>query len=327
MPKVLIMPTPLRHRPGRYRDVLAQAGFEPIDPPGAHRLSEADLIEAVPEADAILAGGDPVTARIIEAGARLRTIARAGVGFESVDLAAASARSIAVAITPGANHESVAEHALAMLLALTRNVMGNDRLVRDGGWERRPVRPVRGTTLGVVGLGRIGRSLAEKARALGMRVLAHARTAAVEDVSRSGIELVGFDELLAGSDVVSVNLPLNETTRGIFDQRAFALMRRGAIFLNTARGGLVDETALHEALVRGHLAGAGLDVQVSEPPDRSNPLLALPNVLFSPHIAGVDTTALDDMAEQAAHIMIDLYHGHWPEDCIVNAELRPNWRW
>ena len=326
MPKVLIMPTPLRHRPGRYRDVLAQAGFEPIDPPGAHRLSEADLIEAVPEADAILAGGDPVTARIIEAGARLRTIARAGVGFESVDLAAASARSIAVAITPGANHESVAEHALAMLLALTRNVMGNDRLVRDGGWERRPVRPVRGTTLGVVGLGRIGRSLAGKAQALGMRVLAHTRTAAVEDVSRSGIELVGFDELLAGSDVVSVNLPLNETTRGIFDQRAFALMRRGAIFLNTARGGLVDETALHEALVRGHLAGAGLDVQVSEPPDRSNPLLALPNVLFSPHIAGVDTTALDDMAEQAAHIMIDLYHGHWPKDCIVNAELRPNWR-
>lgn len=327
MPKVLIMPTPLRHRPGRYRKILSDAGFEPIDPPGDHRLSEADLIEAVPEADAILAGGDPVTSRIIEAGTRLRAIARAGVGFESVDLAAASARSIAVTITPGANHEAVAEHALAMLMALNRNIFGNDRLVRDGGWERRPVRPLRGTCLGVVGYGRIGRALAEKGLALGMRVLAHDRNPARADGPARGVEWVGLDELLASSDAVSANLPLNSETRGFFGRSVFARMKPGSVFLNTARGGLVDETALFEALASGHLAGAGLDVLVSEPPDRDNPLLGLPNVIFSPHIAGVDTTALDDMAEQAAHIMIDLYRGHWPEECVVNRELRPGWRW
>jgi D-3-phosphoglycerate dehydrogenase len=327
MPKVLIMPTPLRHRPGRYREILAAAGFEPIDPPGDHRLSEADLVEAVPEADAILAGGDPVTARIIAAGARLRAIARAGVGFESVDVAAASARAIAVAITPGANHEAVAEHTLAMILALARNLQGNDRMVREGGWERRPVRPLRGTTLGVVGLGRIGRATAAKATALGMRVLAHDRSANPEFEAAQRITRVGLDELLEAADVVSAHLPLNHQTRGFFDRHAFARMRRGAIFINTSRGGLVDEAALFESLASGHLAGAGLDVLVSEPPDRDNPLLALPNVVFSPHIAGVDTTALDDMAEHAARIMIDLYQGRWPEGCVVNQELKSSWRW
>src|SRR3954465_2048466 len=144
MPNVLIMPTPLRHRPGRYREVLSAAGFTPIDPPGYHRLSETDLIEALPEADALLAGGDPVTARIIESAPRLRAIARAGVGYESVDLAAATARAIPVAITPGANHASVAEQNFALLLTLTRNLMALDRSIRAGGWDRRShLRPLR----------------------------------------------------------------------------------------------------------------------------------------------------------------------------------------
>ncbi|MFO0910432.1 MAG: phosphoglycerate dehydrogenase [Isosphaeraceae bacterium] len=327
MPRVLIMPAPLRHRPGRYREILANAGFESIDPPGYHRLHESDLVEAVREADAILAGGDPVTARIIAAGTRLRAIARAGVGSESVDLAAATARSIAVASTPGANHEAVAEHALALLLSLTRNIIGNDRMVRAGGWERRPVRPLRGTTLGVIGLGRIGQAVARRGRALGMTVLAHDRQPRHEFVAAHGVTAVSFDEVLAGSDVVSINLPLNRETFGLFDRRTFERMRRGAILINTARGALVNEVDLFDALASGHLAGAGLDVLVKEPPDRDNPLLTLPNVVYSPHIAGVDTTALDDMAEHAAHVMIDLYQGRWPEGYVVNDELRARWRW
>src|SRR3954465_15031917 len=139
MPKILIMPTPLRHRPGRYREILSEAGFTPLDPPGDHRLSETDLLEVMPGADALLAGGDPVTARMIAVAPRLRAIARAGVGYESVDLASANSRRIAVTVTPGANHESVAEHTLALLLAVSRDVTGNDRMVRLGGWERRAV--------------------------------------------------------------------------------------------------------------------------------------------------------------------------------------------
>ena len=327
MPNVLIMPTPLRHRPGKYREIFEAAGFHVVDPPGYHRLSESDLVEAMPAVDALLAGGDPVTARMIAAAPKLRAIARVGVGFESVDVATATSREIAVAITPGANHESVAEHTIAMLLALTRNVPGNDRMVREGGWDRRPVRPMRGTTMGIVGLGRIGRSVAVRARAFGMKLVAHDRNAQPEFEAEQGITRLGLEELLAASDAVSLNLPLNPRTEGMFDRRLFAMMRPGAIVLNTARGGLINEADLADALLSGHLGGAGLDVLCSEPPDRDNPLLTLRNVVFSPHIGGVDTSALDDMAAQAARNTIDLYHGKWPEGCVVNEEIRPNWRW
>lgn len=328
MPNILIMPTPLRHRPGPYREILSAAGFTPLDPPGDHRLSEADLIAAMPEADALLAGGDPVTARMIEVAPRLRAIARAGVGFESVDLLAATARKIPVAITPGANHASVAEQVFALLLALTRDVVGLDRSVRAGGWDRRrTIRPLRHTTMGVVGLGRIGRSVATRALGFGMKVVAYDRSADVEFQLEHGIRHLELDELLAESDVVSVHLPQSASTRGLFDRKAFARMRPGAIFINTSRGGLVVEADLAESLASGHLAGAGLDVMEFEPPQPDNPLLTLPNVVFSPHVGGVDTRALDDMAEQAAQCVIELYRGHWPDGCIINDELRPGWRW
>jgi phosphoglycerate dehydrogenase-like enzyme len=327
MPNILIMPTPLRYRPGRYREILQEAGFTPIDPPGEHRLTESDLIAAMPETDALLAGGDPVTTRMIESAPRLRAIARAGVGFDSVDIRTATARKIPVAITPGANHASVAEQVFALLLALTRNLMALDRSIRNGGWDRREVRPLRGTTMGVVGLGRIGRSVVTRAAAFGMRVLVHDRNRDPAFAREYGLEYVSFDELLARSDVVSVNLPLSASTAGLFDRNAFARMRPGAIFINTSRGGLVVESDLAESLASGHLAGAGLDVMAFEPPHPDNPLLTMPNVVMSPHIGGVDSTALDDMAEQAARIVIDLYQGQWPGDCVVNKELRSGWRW
>ncbi|WP_406693557.1 phosphoglycerate dehydrogenase [Singulisphaera sp. Ch08] len=327
MPNILIMPTPLRHRPGRYREILNEAGFTPIDPPGDHRLSESDLIAAMPEIDALLAGGDPVTTRMIEVAPRLRAIARAGVGYESVDLSTATARKIPVAITPGANHASVAEQVFALLLALTRNLMVLDRSIRDGGWDRRAVRPLRGTTMGVVGLGRIGRSVVTRALAFGMRVVVFDRNQDPEFKRCHGIEYLPLNDLLAASDVVSVHLPMNDSTLGIFNREAFARMRPGALFINTARGGLVVEADLAESLTAGHLAGAGLDVMNFEPPEPDNPLLTMQNVVLSPHIGGVDSTALDDMAEQAARIVIDLYRGQWPEACVVNDELRQGWRW
>lgn len=328
MPNILIMPTPLRHRPGRYRELLGRAGFTPIDPPGTGKLSEADLRAALPESDALLAWGGPVTAEMIARAPRLRVIARVGAGYDAVDLAAATARRIAVAVTPGANAESVAEQVFALVLALTRNVLGNDRSIRAGGWDRsKAVRPLRGTTLGVVGLGRSGRAVARRALAFGMRVVAAGRHTEDAPDPGPGIAWRALEDLLAESDVVSVHLPLTAATRGLFDRRAFARMRPGALFINTARGGLVIEADLIEGLTTGHLAGAGLDVQASEPPEPGNPLLTLPNVVLSPHIAGVDTAALDDMAEQATRCVIDLHRGRWPEGCVLNEGLRPSWRW
>jgi phosphoglycerate dehydrogenase-like enzyme len=189
------------------------------------------------------------------------------------------------------------------------------------------VRPLRGTTLGVVGLGRCGRAVARRALAFGMRVGAFSRHADGGDYAGHGIVRLTLEDLLAESDVVSIHLPLTAETRGLFDRRAFARMRRGALLINTARGGLVVEEDLIESLTSGHLGGAGLDVLASEPSGPDNPLLRLPNVVLSPHIAGVDTAALDGMAEQAACCVIELYRGGWPEGFVLNEELRPGWRW
>ncbi len=327
MPNILIMPTPLRHRPGRFREILEGAGFRPIDPPGTGKLSEADLRATLPESDALLAWGTPITDAMIARAPRLRAIARAGAGHDAVDLAAATARRIAVSITPGANSESVAEQVFALLLALTRNVIGNDRSVRAGGWDRTAVRPLRGMTLGIVGLGRCGRAVARRALGFGMRVVAFSRHADAAPEDDHGIARLALEDLLTEADVVSLHLPLTAATRGLFDRRAFARMRRGAFFINTARGGVVVEEDLIESLSSGHLAGAGLDVLGTEPARPDNPLLRLPNVVLSPHIAGVDTTALDEMAREAARCVVELYRGNWPEGCILNEELRPDWRW
>jgi phosphoglycerate dehydrogenase-like enzyme len=327
MPNILIMPTPLRHRPGRYRALLDAAGFTPIDPPGTGRLGADDLSATLPESDALLAWGAPITAAMMVGAPRLRAIARAGAGHDAVDLTAATARRIAVTTTPGANAESVAEQVFALLLALTRHVIANDRSVRAGGWDRRAVRPLRGTTLGVVGLGRCGRAVARRALAFGMRVVACSQRAESDPDADPGIVRLTLEDLLDQSDAVSLHLPLTAATRGLFDRRAFARMRPGALFINTARGGLVIEADLVESLASGHLGGAGLDVLGAEPPPAGNPLLAMPNVIFSPHIAGVDASALDDMAEQAARCVIALYRGEWPEGYVLNEELRPEWRW
>ncbi len=327
MPTVLIGSGPIRNEPGTFRTLLEAAGFTTIDPPGHGPLTQEQLLADLPKADAILAGGEPLRASVIEASPNLRAIARTGVGYEAVDLAAANARKIAVAITPGTNQESVAEHAFALLLALTRRIALNDRIIRDGGWDRTIVEPIRGKTLGLVGLGRIGRAMVPRARAFGLDVISYEPVADDTYDAQWGIRRMPLPDLLAEADIVSLHLPLTDPTRGLFHREIFARMKRGALFLNTARGGLVIEDDLYEALVSGHLAGAGLDVFDPEPPSAGNPLLQLPNVVSSPHMGGIDSKAMDDMATLAAQVVIDLHQGRWPAECLVNPEIGPGWRW
>lgn len=323
MPTALIGSTPIRRHPGRFREILEAAGFTPIDPPGLGPIT----IDDVRGADAIIAGGEPFTAEMIAAAPGLRVIARTGVGYDAVSLAEATARKIAVTVTPGTNHESVAEQAFALLLAVTRNVVALDRGLRVGLWDRTPQRPLRGTTLGLVGLGRIGRAMAIRALAFGMKVVAFDTLADVDFDARHGIRRLDLPALLAEADVVSLHLPSTDATRGLFNSRTFAMMRPGAILLNTARGNLVVEADLAGALRSGQLGGAGLDVFNHEPPEPGNPLLALPNVVLSPHVAGSDILAMADMAALAARCVVDLHEGRWPEGCVVNEELRAGWTW
>jgi phosphoglycerate dehydrogenase-like enzyme len=329
MPTVLIGPSPLRHQPGAFRKILEDAGFRCVDPAGNHPLTEAELLAFLPEADALLAGGERVSAAVIAASPKLRAIARTGVGYDAVDVVAATARRIAVAITPGTNQGSVAEQTFALLLALSRRVVSNDGIIRGGGWDRSLVEPIRGKALGLVGLGRIGRAVASRAVAFEMRVLAYDPLPAAdpEADARLGIHRVGFEELLAESDVVSLHLPLTEATKGLINRTTLSRMRPGSYLINTARGGLVVEADLAEALASGHLAGAGLDVLNAEPPEPGNPLLGLPNVVFSPHMGGVDRRSMADMAEMAAGCIVALSQGRWPSGCIVNDELVEGWRW
>jgi D-3-phosphoglycerate dehydrogenase len=327
MPCVLIVPAPLYHTRGPHTEILERAGFE-IRYPAEKKpvLSEDEIMSALPGISAVVAGAEPYTERVFAAAPELRVISRAGVGSDAVVMAAATQHNVAVTITPGTNHDAVAESTLALLLALARSVPRLDREVRAGRWPRDPLEPIRGKTLGIVGLGRIGQSVARRAAPFNLHLLACEAAPDLAFVARYNIELVPLDTLLERSDFVTLHVPLTPETRGLIRRETLARMKRGSILINTARGGLVVEADLAAALRSGHLRGAGLDVFEREPAV-GNPLLELDNVLASPHVAGVDTQSLIEMANSAAQNIVDLAAGVWPERCVVNPAVRSTWKW
>jgi D-3-phosphoglycerate dehydrogenase len=232
-----------------------------------------------------------VTAEVLAAGPALRVVTRAGVGTDNIDVPAATERGIVVLNTPGPNTIAAAEHTLALTLALLRHVPRADASLRAGRWERKAFvgRELARKTLGVLGLGRIGREVALRARAFGMELLVYDPYVGPAAAEAVGARAVGLDDLLARADIVTLHLPLLPETAGLLGARELARMKRGAYLVNCARGGLVDEAALAEALASGALAGAALDVFEREPPTGS-PLLGLPNVVVTPHLAASSTS-------------------------------------
>ena len=321
MPTALIGPEPIRRQPGPYRDVLEAAGFTLVYPEGDGTLTADQLRALLPDADVVMAGGERYSADLLALAPRAKILARTGVGYDAIDVAAATSRGIAVTITPGTNQESVAEQAFALLLAVRRKVAYYDAIIRGGGWERDVVQPVRGLTLGIVGMGRIGRAMVPRALAFGMNVIAFDPVHDPEFDVKHGLQRRLFEEVLAESDVISLHLPATPETHKLFNKATFAKMKRGAVLLNTARGTLVDEADLLAALESGQLSGAGLDVFDPEPPLPTNPLLRHPNVVSAPHVAGIDSKSMEDMATLAARCMVDVYQGRWPVECMVNREV------
>lgn len=323
MPLVQITTEALFHTSGDHLRILKSAGLA-VGYPAQHPIvTEEDTLSAVRGAVAVLAGSEPYTARVLDESPELRVISRNGVGYDCVDVAAATERGVAVTITPQGNHEAVAEHTLALVLALARSVVRCDRDVRVGAWRRNePYVPLRGKTLGLVGLGRIGRSVARRAAAFRMRLLCFEPYPDQTLVDQLGIELVALDDLLKQSDFVTLHSPLTPQTRGLIDRRSLALMRRGSFLVNTARGGLIVEDDLCEALRSRHLAGAALDVFTHEPPPPDHPLFELDNVVFSPHAAALDTQAVIDMANAAAQNISDVLAGRWPDEGLLNPAVR-----
>ena len=311
--------------------LLEQAGFTvayPEDPTFTRGLySAADTIRVLRPASAVIAGGEYFTPEILAGLPQLRVIARAGVGYDRVDVPAATNRKIAVTITPTANHEGVAEQAFALIFAFAKGLVVNDARTRSGQWALGTTQPVRGKTLGLLGLGRIGRSTAVRGRAMGMTVIATETYPDLEFARMQGVELVDLDTLLARSDYLSIHCPHNAQTDRMFNRAVFARMKRGSVLINTLRGRLVVEADLLETLQSGHLGGAGLDVFENEPAAADNPLFALKNVVVSPHLEGADRLSQDNMAIEAAECIIKLYRGEWPAGAVVNDALHADWKW
>jgi len=279
------------------------------------------LAELVRDAEALIVrGGTIVDAALIEAAPRLRVIARSGVGVSEVDLEAATRRGIPVIFTPSAGARAVAEGALTLLLALAKQLLLLDRTVRDGRWQEREaieVGDLQGATLGIVGLGRIGRELARLASPFDMRLLASDPYAA----PAQGVELLPLEELFAASDFVSVHAPLTEETRGMIDGRLLGSAKPGLIFANLGRGALVRSLDdLLAALESRRLAGVGLDVFDPEPPDVSHPLFRHPDVLLTPHTLGLSRRARERIFREVADGIAAVFRGERPR-AIANPGL------
>jgi D-3-phosphoglycerate dehydrogenase len=284
--------------------------------------TEAELLDAVAEADYVLTQFAPLTARVIQAMPRARLIVRYGIGVDNVDLDAARARRIPVCNVPAYCIDEVADHTLALLLDATRRVAANGRLVREGGWglavplDR--MTSLRDLTAGIVGFGRIGRAVADRLRGFGCRLLAHDPNVAAHEFDCRGVTTVSLDSLLTESDAVTLHCPSTPETRRLINRGSIARMKPGAILINVARGDVVETSALVEALQSGQLAAAGLDVCDPEPLPADSPLRALDNVLVTPHVASASTRAVRTLRESAAGAVARAIRGEAPRN-VVNG--------
>lgn len=287
-------------------EILRQAGIEVDERPG---LTGPALEAALREADGVIVrSGTRLTASLLEAAPRLRAVVRAGVGVDNIDVAAATRRGIVVMNTPSGNTVSTAEHTLALLLALARHIPAADASVKQGRWERSKWvgTQLAGKTLGIVGLGRIGREVARRAAAFDMKIIGFDPFLTAERAAQMGVEAMPtLDTLLERCDILTLHVPLTDETRHMIGPRHLARMKPGAWLINCARGGLVDEKALGEALASGHIGRAALDVFEVEPPPPDHPLLRVPNLLCTPHLGASTVEAQRCVAMEAAQLMAD----------------------
>jgi D-3-phosphoglycerate dehydrogenase len=287
--------------------------------------SEQDLIGAVPGADAIVLRVTPFGAAACAAGNRLKIISRHGVGYDNVDVEAATRAGIPLAVVGEANSNAVAEHAFMLMLASVKDVLNMDACVREDNYAGRKVMSateVAGRTILIVGFGRIGTRMARRCEAFGMKVIVADPYVPERVIRGQGYTYVSdFRDALHQAEIVSLHMPGNQDGSAVLAGQEFSRMRDGAVLINTARGTLIDEDALHNALTNGKLRAAGLDVTRQEPPPADLPLLKLKNVIFSPHIAGVTQEAFRGMGVQAVQNCLDAIDGKLDPYYVINQEV------
>jgi glyoxylate reductase len=315
-----------RRLPGSALDRLRQRADVAVWPQDLPPPRE-ELLRGVAAAEGLLCLlTDNIDAGVLDAAPSLRIVSTMAVGYDHIDVEACTERGILVANTPGVLTETTADFAFALLLAAARRLPEAERAVREGHWTTwQPSfllgRDVGGATLGIVGLGAIGTALARRARGFDMRVLYHSRTRRPETEQELNLTHAPFEELLELSDFVSVHVPLAPETRHLFDEAAFRRMKPTAVFVNTSRGAVVDEAALLRALESGWIAGAAIDVTEVEPLPKHDPLLRLPNLLVTPHIASASVATRERMADMAVDHLLAGLEGRAPEYCVNAAAL------
>jgi D-3-phosphoglycerate dehydrogenase len=313
-------------------DKLETAGVELLKTAGLEvetrlGLKGPELAAALREFDAAIVRSAPkVTAAELESPGKLKAIARAGVGVDNIDVPAATRQGIVVMNTPSGNTVSAAEHTIALLLALARRVPAADAVMKAGGWDRNKFvgTQVAGKTIGVVGLGRIGREVARRAKGLDMRVVALDQFVTAAKIAELGYEAAAtLDDLLQQADFLTVHVPGGADTKSMIGTRELALLKPTARVLNVARGGVIDEQALADALAKGTIAGAGIDVFTAEPTTPDNPLLKAPNVVLTPHLGASTTEAQENVAVEAAQLIADFLLKGQVANAVNMAAVNP----
>ena len=305
------------------RSVLEPLGFRVVDAGG---LPEEEVLAACRSAAAVMTDYFRCDPERIAGFERCRVICQYGVGLDQIDVEAATRARILVTHTPEYCVDELADHAMALVLAVARRIVRYDRSVREGAWDYNVGTPIRlaGSTLGLVGLGRVGQAVAKRAAGFGLRVIACDAYVPEETFEGLGVERVELEELLLESDIVSVHVPLSDETRHLLGGSELRLLKPGAIVVNTSRGGVVDQAALLEALASGRLGGAGLDVLEEEPPPAGEPLLAREDVVLTPHAGFLSIDSLRRVQQEAAEEVARALTGSRPRYCVnfdaVNAE-------
>ncbi len=318
--RILVTSTSFGKADESLNTTLKAAVGEVVYNPFGRPLTASELLPLITGVDGFIAGVDEVNADVIQAADRLKVISRYGTGTDRVDIREATRRGIAVTNTPGANAMAVAELTVGLMLALARNLCCADQAMHRGEWPRYSGLGFRGKTVGLVGLGFIGKEVSRRLSAFGCRLVATDPIVEPTIARELGVELISFDQLLSQSHFVSLHVPATESTIGMINRETLGRMKPGAFLINTARGELIDETALIESLESGHLAGVALDVFSQEPPEKENRLLRLPQVVLTPHMASRTDDAMNQMGRIAMQDCLSVLCGQRPKH-VVNPEV------
>ena len=310
--RVLVTPTSYAMNDPTLRSDLEMAVGEVIYNPNKQPLTGDALAELIKGVDGMIAGLDEINEQVIEAGDRLRVIARYGVGLDRVDLEAARRKGIVVTNTPGANATSVAELTVCLMIALARNLIDAERRTRAGEWPRQKGITLRGKTIGLIGLGSIGRQVAQMLRGFACRVLGYDPVVSAEQAAECGVEWAERDAVIQQADFLSLHLPVTPQTENMLNREAFSSMKDGVYIINTARSELIDEEALLEAIQSGKVAGAAIDTFRHEPPGADHPLLQLKQVIATPHMGAHTDDAMNAMGRMALHDCLAVLRGEEP---------------